>query len=338
LDWIAFPIFEGNSDTGFVFGAQASLIEYGDYVTPYTWRLGAKASYSTKNRHHHRILFEAPKWVGDDLELFAQLEFVHIADANWFGAGTQDLDLAADYQYRLTEPSAELALSKRFERFFTFGFGTKFRVSRVKTRDTDFIAIDRPLGFDGDRNVIGVLFFGFDNRDDPFSPRRGFDSEIYLKASAAPLSRYSWGGFGYRGSVFLPILPDLVFAQRVYIETLHGDVPASQLGRIGGVRSYRGLGGVFTQRGFAESRFAGASKALSNTELRFYFPPLWENLVFGLGAFVDTSKIVAPIATPYNASVGGEFTLAWRGAFLFRIDYGVGREGGEFYVEGRHLF
>ncbi|GEM_PF-4795366 len=347
IDWIAFPTFEGNSDAGFTYGAQASIIDYGRLEDAFIWELRANVSNSTLNRQHHKLFFDAPK-LFDRSGLFLQFEFLKIEDANWFGLSEisrspQD----TFFNFALTEPSLEIFVSQQNKEGVFWGGGLKARLAFTDLPQRSQLNEDKPLGYDGDRAMVAVLSAGLNHVDNPFTPRSGVYFESYLKASLAPISTFTWAGFGFNTALYFPLwalkdpetLSPLVFAQRFMFESLHGDVPFSELMRIGGSRTFRALGGVFSQRGFAENRFAGSSKFLSNSELRAYFPPLFGDLALGLVGFVDLSKTLSlPDPSPFNPSYGGGLTVAWKDAFLFRMDYGLSAEGSEFYVEGKHLF
>jgi len=72
---------------------------------------------------------------------------------------------------------------------------------------------------------------------------------------------------------------------------------------------------------------------LSNTEICYSFPKLFNFATFGFGAFADVAWVKEP-----RPSAGGEISVKWKELIVFRIDVGVSAEGTLLYVEGYYLF
>lgn len=342
IDWVAFPTFKGSSDAGFVYGGRLEVVDYGTGESdPFDWELRMELNHSTKNRHEHVLSIDAPAWI-ERARLFAKLEVWHIDDANYFGIGneTEPAETPGANQFTLTEPRIQLQLRRDLEPLFATG-GALIGLPTTQAPPESLLADERPTGWQGGRHVSGVAAVGVDTRDDEVVPRDGVYAELYSRWSVTPLSDYVWYGGGITESTYWAPVEWLVFAQRVMFEALGGDVPVTEMMRIGGTRNFRGIGGVYSQRGFVENRFIGPVRGIANVELRGYFPPLFGGLRFGAGPFAAVSRVFDGSGTflrTWHPSAGGEVTISWKKSFLFRIDYAVSPDGGEFYIEGRHLF
>lgn len=345
FEWFAFPTFKGNSDAGFIYGGQLAMIDYADGDEPFAWEFRLKLNHSTKNRHQHFLIFDTPHLLPGNLRYYLQLEVLHIADANYFGIGNEtvrDEELPDLYRFQLTEPRLQThVLRELYKRVFVVG-GVSVGFSWVSAEPDSLLAIEQPVGSEGGRSIAGLIGAGIDTRDNEIVTREGVYAELYSRFALTPLAETSWFGGGiYQTSYWSPLVDWIVFGQRLMFEVLGGTPPVTEMMRIGGTRNFRGLGGVFSQRGFAENRFIGTTKGLANFEIRAYFPPLFKHLVFGAGPFLDVSRVFdgsGSFFRVWHVASGGEFTINWRESFLFRLDYAVSSEGGEFYIEGRHLF
>lgn len=345
IEWLVLPIFQFNDDAGLIYGLHFPIVNRDQGPEPYAWYFEIKLRHSTKNRHEHFLLFDTHRFFG--LRLTVRADVLHIDTANYFGlARTERLPNPEDprFRYRLTEPRVQTWLTQKFAGDFLWGAGLTVNLTRTRYAPDSELALAQPLGIDGGRGLIGLFTLAYDSRDNELVPRQGWFIEAYAKAATRPLgSSTSFQGVGLNAQTYYALFPWLVFAQRIALEDLGGQVPFYEQNRIGGRTNVFGLGGVFSQRGFLEARFTGRSKALSNSELRLYFPKLFDLIAFGLGAFVDVSAVLdgarlSELPDRLAPSFGGEIHVKWLELILFRIDVGVSREGVLTYIEGRHLF
>ncbi len=348
LDWLVTPSTKYNDDAGFIYGIKTELIRHDPNERPYDWSFQLRLSHSTRNRHDHLITLDAPGLLDKDNRLRFEGRFMQINDALFFGVGndSQRTDSDRAHQFRLTEPSARVSIQRNIlGGDFFVGGGLSFRQSIIDARPGSILATLQPNGVEGGHNTQALLFMGHDSRDHEIVPHSGHMTELYIKASIGPLaSTHSYAGIGFNHQSFFELAPWMVLAQRVQAEDLWGDVPFFVMDRMGGIFERRGLGGSFTQRGFEEGRFIGRTKALSNTELRFYMPRLFsDRMCIGFGPLMDVSTVVDADASgrfweDLNVSGGGEITIGWKRTFIIRFDYAQSREGGLFYIQSRHLF
>jgi hypothetical protein len=342
MDWVAFPTFKGNSDAGFVYGARLEIVDHADgSFDPFAWELRMELNHSTKNRHEHFLSLDAPAWV-NGARFFLQAEVLHIDDANYFGIGNETSPATdpGDNDFSLTEPRIQLQLRRDLRMLFATA-GVILSLPTTEAAEGSLLEEERPAGWRGGRHLSGVAAFGIDTRDNEIVPRNGVFAEVYSRFAIAPISDYSWYGGGISESTYWAPVDWLVFAQRIMFEALAGTVPVTEMMRIGGTRNFRAIGGVYSQRGYVENRFIGPIRGIANAEIRGYLPPVFGHLVIGGGPFAGVSRVFdgsGTLAETWHPSAGGEVTIGWKKSFLFRIDYAVSPEGGEFYIEGRHLF
>lgn len=343
FEWLVVPVLKFNDDIGLMYGIHTIFKEYGERgssrAMDFDWFLELKARHSTKNRHEHWLYFDAPRLYGMQLRILG--EFLRIDDANYFGIGNnKTIKTPGDqvYQYRLTEPRLQTFLSGVIDGAWRWGAGITFAYTDTKYEPTTVLAEEQPTGVDGGHLALGIAALVYDTRNDELRPTDGYYLQLYAKAATRPLgSKFSFQGIGFEAAGFYSPLPNFVYAARFMGEELGGDVPFYELARIGGLRSAFGVGGVFTQRGYSESRFIGKRKLMTNQELRYYFPKILDLVSFGIGVFGDAS-IVTDVDARIRPSGGFELSAKWKELITVRADMGFSNEEAVFYVEGRHMF
>ncbi len=343
LDWLAIPLMQFNDDSGFVYGLKLELIDFQPDRSPHAWNLELKLLHSTTNRHQHRASLDIPQIAGSPWRLSARAELLHIDDANFFGLGndTPNTNDPLFHQFRLTEPRLKIIARRSLNEYLFVSLGLLANLTLVDATPGSALDALSPPGRDGGLGVGGLLSLGIDTRDDELVPTEGLFLELYARGNREALgSDFGFLALGLTAQLYARPLSWLVLAQRLMLERLSFAPPFYEQQRIGGTSDFIALGGVFSQRGFPEGRFAGRSKLLSNTELRASLPPLWQHLHLGLGAFLDLSRVLdhRDIIDGLHPSVGASLFINWDNAFVFRIEQGFSNEDSLFYIEGRYLF
>ena len=174
--------------------------------------------------------------------------------------------------------------------------------------------------------MLGLVF---DNRDNPWFPRRGV--EIEAEAVAAPpvwALEQAFGRVGGAASLFLPIpfTRGPVLALRGGGTRLFGEFPFFEAAF---------LGGSHTLRGFQRERYAGDSMLFGNAELRV---PLVEmELVargtLGLSGLMDAGRVYVDGESPggWHHAAGGSIWFATP-VLSVSATYAHG-EGDRFYAD-----
>jgi len=148
-------------------------------------------------------------------------------------------------------------------------------------------------------------------------------------------SKYQYAGVTLSERRFLRLSSRVVFAQRLTLDMLFGEVPFYEWCTTGGISTPEGVGGMSSVRGIERNRFAGNIKMFSNSELRVRAA---EMTAFGhptrLGAvvFFDVGRVWHPGVTDgawhrWHPGVGAGLRLSRRAAVV-RMDYALSTETG----------
>ena len=186
----------------------------------------------------------------------------------------------------------------------------------------------------GERGMASVLQAGvvIDTRDLEPAPSRGVWAEATLRG-AAPAWGSDWSYLGGNATVrgYLPLDPggSLVLASRLVVDLVAGDLPITELDRVGGSVDYGAFGGHRMGRGILEYRFLGRIKVLDQTALRWRFwraNLLAQRLSFGLATYAEAGWIGfdwddwGGDPASVIVSFGGGPRLVWNELFVVRFD------------------
>lgn len=105
------------------------------------------------------------------------------------------------------------------------------------------------------------------------------------------------------------------------------------------------LGGARSLRGFREARFLAPTVALVNLEMRsrfIDFKVLRQHIALGLNVFYDFGSVWdSPSKLSFKGwrgTPGSGLRIAWNQSTILRLDYGISREGGQFFFGFGHIF
>lgn len=179
----------------------------------------------------------------------------------------------------------------------------------------------------GDTRSLTLSLTG-DTRDHYMNPTKGF----YWRASAETAGgllggSYTFSKYQGEGSAYREVRPNQVLAVRLSGGASTGVLPLHEQYRIGGAE---------TLRGYNYGEFYGDSMLLANAEYRFRILKGVQGVVF-----VDTGGIWLK---DEEINVGGFSTGAGLGVRvetpigMLRIDYGIGKQGGQAYLSFGQMF
>ncbi len=341
LKWLAVPLAKYNPDAGVVWGARLLMKDMDPGYDPFQWSLKLKANYSFQGRHEHYLYLDIPRLFGSEFRLFTKLQFLQIDDANYFGVGNDSelRPIGTSTTFDLMEPRGLVHLRRYLGDYFVVG-GINVGLTRTDYAANSVLAQNRPTGVDGGHSIAPIFAVGIDTRNDELRPRSGTYTELYTRGTFEPISSHGWSVVGADARGYFSIAPWLVFAQRGIVEHAMGDIPFYELNWMGGTQPVLAVGGEDSQRGYAENRFVGRGRAIANSELRAYSPPLWKQLFVGGGPFVAVSRILddGPFFAGLHPSGGVEGVVGWGDVFMFRGDFALSPEGTGFYLTAEHLF
>jgi hypothetical protein len=340
LDAIGVPLASYNTDLGLGLGAVGGGFYYQPGYVPYRHGVAAQIFLTTQGVQNHWLRYDGPRLIGEArLELRA--EYRRELRAPYYGAGNRsspglpvealdDESHTFDHLYpgawfRLRHKStAALPLE-------VYG-GYAYHQVRVRVFPDSVLGAERPRGIEGGSHgqlMGGVLW---DSRDHEADPTRGGVEELTARIAAAPTgSRYSYLGVTASERRYVSLgTPRLIFAQRVALDALFGDVPFFEWPMMAGTNGIEGVGGMSSVRGVPRNRFVGNVKAVSNSELRYYpfsFRLFGEQTKLGGLLFFDTGRVWHPATDDgdfwdWHSGAGAGLRVSRRAAVV-RLDYGV---------------
>ncbi|MBJ6762006.1 BamA/TamA family outer membrane protein [Myxococcaceae bacterium JPH2] len=356
MDAIALPLVSFNSDQGLGYGGVGGMYLYAPGKTPYAHAIGAQVFFTSNGAQNHYLRYDGPQLIGP-LRLEARLEYRRENRSPFFGAGNRSApDFRGDmdderYNYDKGSPGFWVRLRGR-----PFGpnhplqsyVGYGWRYTQVSPYAVSVLAQEKPIGIEGGPN--GQLLAGalWDTRDDESDPTTGGVEELSLRVSGlATFSRYQYAGITLSERRYLKLSPRLLFAQRLTLDMLFGEVPFFEWTMTGGVNVSEGIGGMNSVRGIERNRFAGNVKAFSNSELRYQATQLsilGQPMKLGVVLFLDLGRVWHP-GVPngpwheWHPGIGGGVRLSRRAAVV-RLDYARSTETGRqrFYITFGHMF
>jgi outer membrane protein assembly factor BamA len=356
VDGIALPLLGFNSDFGMAYGVVGGMYLYGEGREPYQHALGAQVFFSTSGVQNHSLRYDGPRLLGP-LRVEARFEYKREFRSPFYGAGNRSApEFTGDakdvrYNYDKGSPGAWLRL-----RGHPFGEdhplqvygGYSWRYTRVSPYEASMLAQMKPLGIEG--GPTGQLMLGalWDTRDNESDPSTGGVEEIAIRFSGHTTgSRYRYTGVTLAERRYFQLGSRFIFAQRLSLDMLFGEVPFFEWSTTGGVNFTEGVGGMSSVRGIERNRFAGNIKVFSNSELRFHaldLRVLGQPMKLGAAAFMDIGRVWHPGVSDgawheWHPGVGAGLRVTRRAAVI-RLDYALSTENGgqRLYMNYGHMF
>ncbi|HLL06470.1 MAG TPA: BamA/TamA family outer membrane protein [Myxococcaceae bacterium] len=344
LDALALPLVSFNSDLGVTYGVLGNLYVHGDGRVPYQHAVSAQVLFSTRGLHSHFVRYDGPRLLGP-LRVEARFDYFRESRSPFYGAGNSSApdfegnEGDSHYNYTRGSPGASLRLRGKplgdSHPLQLYG-GYAWRHTNVSPHKASMLAELNPLGIEG--GTTSQLLFGvlWDSRDSELEPTTGGIEELSVRASGYSTgSKYQYAGVTLSERRFLRLSSRVVFAQRLTLDMLFGEVPFYEWCTTGGISTPEGVGGMSSVRGIERNRFAGNIKMFSNSELRVRAA---EMTAFGhptrLGAvaFFDVGRVWHPGVTDgawhrWHPGVGAGLRLSRRAAVV-RMDYALSTETG----------
>ncbi len=228
--------------------------------------------------------------------------------------------------------------------------GNNVDATQGTTRLAEDCAAGTAIGCGGGWDNLFKLGLTFDTRDFELDPERGFLLQTSGELATVGLGsdftyqRLSFSAAGYQD--LLPGRSRLVLAGRVFYSMQFGDLPFFSISTLAYTdRSWTGLGGFRSLRGFATDRFIGPAAALTNWELRwlFYERTVWkQNFRFQLAPFWDAGRVFDGVEDTtfagWKHAGGAGLRVSWNLATVILFDYGFSEEGSTLYMELGYSF
>ncbi len=343
-DVLAIPLASFSSDQGLGYGLVGGGYLYGEGYAPYRHALGLQVFFTQRGSQSHFLRYDGPRLHGP-LRVEARLEFKREQLSPHFGAGNDSArtfrgDMSDPrFNYARFSPGAWLRLRGKplgEQSPLQAYVGYSWRSTRVRAYEGSVLSETQPTGMEGGRN--GQLLTGFlwDTRDSEVDPTRGGVEELSVRVSATPTgSSFDYVGITLGERRYVRLGPRLLFAQRLSLDVLFGEVPFFEWAQTGGITSSEGVGGMTSVRGIERNRFAGYIKAFSNSELRLHatgFHLFGAENRLGVVGFLDLGRVWHPGTEDgawyaWHPGVGTGLRLTRRAAVV-RMDYALSTETG----------
>lgn len=360
----ALPNASYKDGEGFWGGANVFLFQYGDgHIQPYVWNTTIGYKQSTEGAISTYIFHDMPDRLGRNSRLSLYAEYKRYLVADYYGLGNDtpyrpelidpdhpEFINTYYYSYRQEWPAffvfLQLPSGIEHTRFF-FSLGLYQR--SIETRDgPNKLAQDRPLGIQGGRTSLYQAGLIYDTRDQEAVPTQGVWSEMLVEHSAAFLgSDYDYVRLTLTDRRYVTLRPRVVYAQRVVVEPIWGNVPFYDMATINSsYERHQGLGGAQSLRGVPYLLFVGQHKLLGNFELRFEtlnLTILNQPLTFYIHTFVDAGRVWLkndPLTLAnIHHSYGAGLHVRWKKDLVGAIDIGRSQYSDmALYVTFRNLF
>ncbi len=356
VDGIALPLLSFNSDFGVAYGVVGGMYLYGQGREPYQHGLGAQAFFSTRGVQNHYLRYDGPRLLGP-IRVEARFEYRREFRSPFYGAGNRSAQEftgdVKDVRYNYDKGSQGAWLRLRGHPFgddhpFQVYGGYSWRYTRVSPYEASMLAQMQPLGIEGGPTGQVMLGALWDSRDNESDPSTGGVEEVAIRVSGhATGSHYQYAGLTLSERRYFRLSERLVFAQRLSLDMLFGEVPFFEWSATGGVNFTEGVGGMSSVRGIERNRFAGNIKVFSNSELRFHMLDMRvfnQPMKLGAAAFMDLGRVWHPGVTDgawheWHPGVGAGLRVTRRAAVI-RVDYALSTETGgqRFYMNYGHMF
>jgi hypothetical protein len=360
LEPAGFPLIAGNSDIGVEFGGVGTLTRFAHGQRPYIWNIDVVLAISIKDGPHGAEIAQQNYYAQlDATDIFdtgvrstSALYYNKFVDTGYFGRGNDssatrppviDGNRGRFFQY----VSREVRL-RSFDRFpvakpFDLMVAPILRWHDPEAYPGSKLAVDaqtrdasgRPLVHGLHPTMIGSLGAGavVDTRDNEFFPRRGMYHQMGTRfGQGVPTGDVQFGGTGFVLANYFSLPGPFVFATRLVLDFLYGDVPFYDLYNGGPFNTFEMPGGGQGIRGVPLGRYSGPVKAVGNAELRVMharFKLLGQKFRLGNDVFFDTGRVWDDytFASPRDGrglglkwGAGGGVYVVWGEAAVFRIE------------------
>lgn len=350
-EYAGLPAVNFDADEGFGYGVLLEMYDYGPGRLPYVFTLQPTVFFTTEGRRDFTLFFDAPHLL-PGWRVDAYLAREQQIATPYYGVGnasSYDELLETDanpyyYRYGRTRHQLRMNLQRPLAPAVRglVGAGVSHTTLDLVPQDSGTTLLAQHVaGGDAPEEGwwnyvrVGVIR---DTRDREVGPSRGSWSEILAQYVGEVLgSESSYGRVTAIDRRYLTLAPGLVFANRLLVQQVAGDVPFYALATI--QRSFKqqeGLGGAESVRGLPKNRYVGKGLFLWNAELR------WRALEWRfigkpfhmvLSVFVDSGRVWhddAPSLDPgtLHHGYGGGVRVGMSENFVVAMDAGTSVDAG----------
>ncbi len=373
--WGGVPALNYNADDGFGYGALLNLFNYKDgSYDPYYLKIKPIIFFTTGGKQDHTFFIDSPYMLkgwrfnfrirykreiyfpfygfGNDSKYNEGVEdkesdlFIH---DHYYSYQSRQLKCIANFQKALIRRSDN---KPKYSLLLGFGIAdnaneleneqamVKKYINQGKISDKEF------NGYFNSYIKAGLIY---DTRDNEPAPNEGAWTSLLLEGYSGIVgSESDFARVTLTDRRYFRLVDELVFANRIVVETLVGDAPFSMYYPFGGsYRADEGIGGYRTIRGQLKNRYLGTEKFFVNMELRYRFYDfsfLNQDFYLAANGFVDFGRVWhADDETGGMKNLkfgkGGGVHIGWNENFIVYGEIGFGHEAGaQLYVDIGYLF
>jgi len=347
------PALNYDADEGFGYGVILQLYDYGPGLSPYRYMVEPQVFLTTGGRQELSLFFDAPHVVRG-WRMDAYLARIRQVAWPYYGIGNgvvYEKALVTDanpYYYRFDGTRTQLRLNvqhplARSLRVLLGGGLASVSVRPVpKDSGTTLLALQlgsRIPAAQADGGMSNYLRAGvvYDTRDREIGPGYGAWGEFLVQRVDRALgSDWSYTRVTASWRSYHTLLPQLVFAGRLYLQDVLGDAPFYDLSIVeSSFRQDEGLGGAKTVRGVLKDRYIGKAMAMANLELRWRatdFDFAGRDFHVILSTFLDAGRVWADgfrqggLLSDLHPGYGGGVRLGMGESFIVALDVGHSAE------------
>jgi outer membrane protein assembly factor BamA len=308
------PILGYDADEGVGYGVFVAFYDYGyDGAQPYRYSLQPQVFFTSRGRTDVILFVDAPHLLPSGWRLNGLLGREQQKATPFYGVGNETANISAltaapnNYYYRfgriVYQGNADFQhpiFTKPLRALI--GLGARNEAIQTVSYDSGTSLLAQTLGVRGTlpstNTNYGRLGLVVDTRNKEISTTQGTWSELLVQRAgkvAGGDEVFTRITSTLRG--YVPLTSKLVLAERVLLQTVHGNPPITDLSFVqSSYRDDEALGGATSIRGIPRNRYVGKGVEFSNTELRWtvtHFTVLKYHTGLVLSSFFDTGRVWA---------------------------------------------
>ncbi len=312
LAFAAVPSLTFSSGEGWEYGGKLFFYQFGKgNIQPYRWHFLLNGAKSTEEKLDVYAFLDMPHIWGPASRLDIRLEYKKFGLEDFYGLGNRP-----DYRKDVADPEKPDFLS---EEYYNYNHrwsacyvnaqwplqGRHFKLlagaAMVRTRLSAYPPPNRlheepQSGMAGGYSNYLRTGLVLDHRDQEAVSTRGYWTDLLIEKCSTWLgSDYDYSRITLTDRRYVPLLPRVVYAQRLLLEHMPGHPPFYEMAVISSsYQRFEGLGSGRSMRGVPRLLFIGPSKLLLNLELRIRVMDLRilkQDLTFYGHLFADGGKV-----------------------------------------------
>jgi len=244
----------------------------------------------------------------------------------YFGLGPKTIQKETENYFVEFPRLRAIFMRKIFNHIYTGGqiIWDNYNISKIE--ENGLLEAIKPKGYLGS-DILGLgLAVQIDKRDNQFYPRSGIFSDLRLNfynANFGSSLTYNKITVNLNRYDIIWKEKDHILVSQIALFYSGGDVPFQELSLWGGPQF---------GRGYTPGRFRDRAMGILQSEYRFPIYWRFKGAIFGSLGGVNTSLNKVMEYPIWNAGAGIKFLLSKEDQLHMRLDYGISKEGGEFYL------